>query len=132
MLPVVVILMIYTLLVGWCLIGRVVEPENGYLLIAIPCLVPAGWYAYGFLRANDDDQDFGLAISAAGWVMLALACFLKFSLKTNEVVLQQDGSFSRVVRPADSPTALVLGIIAVACLLVGAGVSWYAWRREVT
>lgn len=121
--------MVYTLLVGWCLLGRVVEPENGYLLIAAPCLVPAGWYGYGFLRENSGSQDYGLAISAAGWLLLALSCFLKFSLKTNDLVQQGDGKFVKVVRPGESPAALILGAVAVGCLLAGAGLSWYAWRR---
>jgi hypothetical protein len=67
--------LVYTLLIGFLLLGERIAPERAYLLIALPCLVPAIWYLSGFLRA--DGNDTGLVVSSLGWFLVALALFSK-------------------------------------------------------
>lgn len=131
MVPVIVVIMLYTLIIGWCLLGRVIQPDTGFLLIALPCLIPAGWYAYGFLSNSEPDQDYGLLFSTIGWVLVALACFIRFLVKTSEVVPMQDGTFTVTTRSANSPAAMVCGVFAVICILLGILFSWLTWQKRI-
>lgn len=132
--PIVVVLVLYTLLVGWALLAKIVQPDSGYLLTAIPCLVPAGWYCYGYFNAERQVEDQGLLFSAVGWGLLAVACYIRYSNKVEVLVRQPNSAiFVKMTRSAtSSPTANLCGVLAVICLLLGAIVSWYAWQHEST
>lgn len=131
MIGIIAAVMLYTLLVAWSLLGKYVSPDSGYLLIAVPCLIPLGWYSYGYLTAAPEQQDQGLLFSAAGWGLLAIACYIRYSTKAERLIrVPNSPFFQKVTQSADSPTAKLCVAVAIVCLLVGAGLSWYYWQNE--
>ncbi len=114
---------LYALLVGILILTGQVAPERAYWLFALPCLVPAAWYLYGFLRA--DGRDTGLILSALGWLFAALTFFFKHL--SNLAALSSgrlpDGS-------TDSGLAKLCAFLAVAGIIGGAVISSRNWMNR--
>ena len=119
---------VYALLIGWGLRGRWIGVDGAYLFIALPCLIPVAWYSYGFLKIADAEQDFGLLLSAAGWALIAFGLLIKDSAHRAARAAAQSG----VVNAGgdEAPAATVCFVLAAICLLLGALLSWDAWRKE--
>lgn len=114
---------LYALLVGILILSGRIAPEGAYWLLALPCLVPAVWYLYGFLRA--DGSDSGLILSALGWFFAALTFFLKhLTIRATLAsgVLPDSGS--------DSPLSYLCAFLAVAGIVGGAVVSGRNWMNR--
>lgn len=114
---------LYALLIGILILSGRIAPERAYWLLALPCLVPAGWYLYGFLRA--DGGDFGLVLSALGWIFAALTFFLKHLSSAAALAsgrLPDAGT--------DSPLSYLCAFLAVAGLMSGAVVSGRNWKER--
>ncbi len=114
---------LYALLVGILILSGRVAPERAYWLMALPCLVPAAWYLYGFLRA--DGRDYGLIASAAGWFFAALTLFLKHLASVAALasgILPQNRT--------DSPFSYFCAVLAVAGIVGGAIVSARTWAER--
>ncbi|MDQ3814564.1 MAG: hypothetical protein M3347_11510 [Armatimonadota bacterium] len=124
----VVAVMVYTLLLGWGLVFKIVPYEQAYLWMAVPCLAPIALYLYGFVRVPDRQQDFGLLLSAMGWILVALALIIKHSAIAG--ALQAAGS-STTVTNANPPATTICLILAVICLVFGGVLSWTAWARDI-
>ncbi len=123
-----ILLGLYALIVGWGLRAGWFSVDNSYLLIALPCLIPVAWYSYGFLKVADTEQDFGLLLSAAGWALVAFGLLIKDSAHRAARAAAQNGVYNP---GADSaPAATVCFVLALVCLIVGAFVSYDAWRKE--
>ena len=107
---------LYALLVGILILGNRIAPERAYWLLALPCLVPTGWYLYGFLRA--DGRDSGLLLSALGWFFAALTFFLKHFSSMTALASGRlpDGG-------TDSPFSYLCAFLAVAGIMSGAVMS---------
>jgi hypothetical protein len=115
--------LVYTLLIGFLLLGERVAPERAYLFIALPCLVPAIWYLSGFLRA--DGNDTGLVVSSIGWFLVALALFSK------HMTIQ--AALGRGLRPdqiSDSAATWIFSLLAIAGLVGGAVLSSRYWMSK--
>ena len=121
----IVLVALYALLIGILILNGRIVPERAYWLFALPCLVPAAWYLYGFLRA--DGRDTGLILSALGWFFAALTFFFKHlsSAATLAGGRLPDGG-------SDSPISYLCALLAVAGVVGGAVVSGRNWvnRRE--
>ena len=118
---------LYALLIGIGLLANSIRPENGYLLMALPCLVPVAWYGYGFIKVADAEQDFGLLLSALGWLLVALAFIIK-----HRAALRAAEDAARGVVTSDDPVGVTvcMGLAAFA-ILAGAFLSWHAWVKEI-
>lgn len=116
---------LYALLFGWAILSGLIAPERAYLLIAVPCLVPALWYLYGFFRSENRDSllpDTGLLFSAAGWFLLSLTFVVKHLSSVAAVsqgFLPEGGS--------NSPLSWFLAFLSVGFLIYGAIVSGKNW-----
>ena len=117
--------MLYTLLLGWGLLYRIVPFQLAYLMMALPCLAPVVWYAYGFLRVNDAAQDFGLLLSALGWSCLLIAFLAKHVALMSDLRARQEGALIETL--GQSQTATVFLSIGLLSLLIGAFISARAW-----
>lgn len=114
---------LYALLVGWAILSGRIAPERAYLLFAAPCLVPALWYLFGFLRA--DGRDRGLLLSSLGWFCAALMFVFKhFSsvAAASSGLLPDSGS--------DSPASWLFALLAVGLLVAGAILSGKHWMER--
>ncbi len=119
---------LYALLIGWGLRAGWIGVDSSYLMMALPCAVPVAWYSYGFLKIADAEQDFGLLLSAAGWALIAFGLLIKDSAHRAARAAVQNG----IINPGadDAPAATVCFALAVICLLLGAFLSYDAWRKE--
>lgn len=115
---------LFALLVGTLILTNQIAPERAYWLFALPCLVPVGWYLYGFLRA--DGRDYGLLLSAAGWLCAALTFFFKHL--SNRAAL---ASGTLPDGPSDSPLASLCAFLAVAGIMSGAVLSARYWKSRL-
>ncbi len=114
---------LYALLVGILILTGRVAPESAYWLLALPCLVPAAWYLYGFLRA--DGRDTGLLLSALGWFFAALTFFFKH---LSSVAALRNGQVPG--EAPDSPLAFLCAFLAVAGVVGGAVISGRYWMNQ--
>lgn len=114
-------LILYTGGVGWGLLSGNVPPQRAFLLIALPCLLPLAWCAYGYFK-GEDDKDQGLLISAIGWLLILGALITKdlAALNAPAAGTPQDGS-------SLAPICAVFGVI---CLISGAVSSWMFWASR--
>ena len=117
--------MLYTLLLGWGLLYRIVPFQAAYLLMALPCLAPVVWYAYGFLRVADTTQDFGLLMSALGWGCILIALLAKHVALMGDLRAREAGTL--VGDPGQSQMATVFLTLGFLSLLIGAFISARAW-----
>jgi hypothetical protein len=119
-------LLFYALVVGVGWRGGWIDATRAYLWMALPCIVPIVWYAIGFLKVADAEQDFGLLLSAGGWALIVFALLMKDS------AVRAASGVQNSVAPADadSPAATVCLALALICLAGGAFLSWDAWRKE--
>ena len=120
--------MLYTFGVAGGLLGGIVPTDLAWLLMAIPCIPPVIWYAVGFFRnmGNSSDAgegDAGLIVSAVGWALLAAGMIFKY---VAIVAARPDAYASQATSPA-TPLCLGLGLAGV---ILGGGVSFYAWIRD--
>lgn len=117
---------LYALLAGVLILNGQISPERAYWLLALPCLVPAAWYLYGFLRA--DGRDVGLLLSALGWFFAALTFFFKHlsSAATLQSGRLADGGGT------DSPISYLCAVLAVAGVVGGAVVSGRNWMSRIS
>ena len=115
--------LVYALFTALGLQGDRIPIERSYLLLALPCLVPAFWYLFGFLR--HEGNDFGLVLSSLGWFLAGLTLFWKH-LATN-------AALSRGVRldqVPESPATWVFALASVAAILAGAVQSSRYWIAQ--
>lgn len=120
--------MVYALGTGWGLIGGAIPFERAYFLMAVPCIVPALWCIIGAIRGlgsrNDaGEQDAGLWLSGSGWLLLAAGMMAKHVAISRAM----PDAYASQATSMLTPLFLLLGVV---CLLLGGGVSWFAWRRE--
>jgi hypothetical protein len=80
-------------------------------------LRPAG------IRREASEQDTGLWLSAAGWLLLALGLFAKYIVVTRA----QPDAYATAASSPFTPLCIVLGVL---CLLLGGAVCWLAWLHE--
>lgn len=123
MIGAIIAVVVYTLFVGSGLLSSRIPAERAYLLIAAPCVVPALWYLYGFLRA--DDKDYGLVLSAIGWFLAALT-LLEKHLATG-AALDKGMSLSQV---PDSAASVLFSLLSVAAIVGGAVLSGRYWMDK--
>lgn len=119
----VVAVVVYTLIIGLGLLSGRTAPERAYGLIALPALVPVGWYLTGFLR--QDGRDYGLIASAAGWLCAALTLWTRHLATQN--ALSQGVRLDQV---PTSPATWVFALLALAGLIGGAIVSGRHWLHH--
>ncbi len=115
----------YALLVGVGLAREWIPVERAYFLMALPCLAPALWYGYSFLKGSDSHSDFGLLLSAAGWALFAFGFLIKDSIYRNVEAAARSGL---AADPENAPVATLCFVLAFACLIAGAALSLS--RRE--
>jgi hypothetical protein len=120
LLAAVVAVALYALLIGTLILTGQIAPERAYWLFALPCLLTAGWYLYGFLRA--DGNDIGLILSAAGWFFAALTFFLKHF---SNLAALAGGRLPETT--SGSPLSYLCAFLAVAGIVGGAVVSGRNW-----
>lgn len=114
-------LILYTAGVGWGLISGAIAPQRTFLLMALPCLLPLVWYAYGYFKSKGD-RDLGLLLSAIGWLLIVAALIFKdiaVAAAAGPAALQ-----------ATSPMVSICAAFGILCLLVGAGASWVFWASH--
>jgi hypothetical protein len=121
-------LMLYTLLIGWAVLGGVISPVTAYLWMALACAFPIAWFSYGFLKVDDTAQDFGLLISAIGWALVAVALLIQYSAARAMAALVASGV---PVEGGTASGARICGILAALCLLAGAVLSMRSWNNQV-
>jgi hypothetical protein len=124
-----IVLALYALIVGWGWRGGWIDTDRAYLWMALPCLVPVVWYAYGFLKVADIRQDFGLLLSAAGWALVVFALLIKDSALRSITALQNGVAPGPATEP-DTPASTVCLMLGLLAILGGAILSWDAWRKE--
>ncbi|HEX8466047.1 MAG TPA: hypothetical protein VF627_15645 [Abditibacterium sp.] len=115
--------LVYTLLTLSGLLGDRIAPQNAYLPLALPCLVPAFWYLIGFLR--HEGGDFGLILSSAGWFLAALTLGWKH--------LSTVAEFSRGVpldQVSNPPATWIFALASIAAILAGAVQSGRYWVAQ--
>lgn len=113
-------LMIWTFAIGLgTLLGRI-DPNSALLYMAIACLAPLAWNAYGFLKVTEVEQDFGLLLSALGWALAAMALLFKYN--ASRVALQNNTSDGSTI-------ATVCALLGFLCLAAGAALSLHAWNK---
>ena len=115
-------LILYTAGVGWGLFSGNIPPQRSFLLIALPCLLPLAWCAYGYFK-GEDDKDLGLLLSSIGWFLILGALIAK------------DMALMSVPAGANAPQASsslvpICAAFGVLCLLIGAGASWMFWASR--
>jgi hypothetical protein len=120
--------MLFTLLIGWAILGGAISPVTAYLWMALACLFPIAWFSYGFLKVADDAQDFGLLLSAVGWSLVAVALLLQYSAARTMAELVASGV---ATEGGTTPGARICGILAALCLIAGAVLSLRSWDSEV-
>jgi hypothetical protein len=123
-----VVFMLFTLLIGWAILGGAISPVTAYLWMALACLFPIAWFSYGFLKVADDAQDFGLLLSAVGWSLVAVALLLQYSAARTMAELVASGV---ATEGGTTPGARICGILAALCLIAGAVLSLRSWDSEV-
>ena len=116
---------VYALLVAWGLAAGWIGLDRSYALLAVPCLVPVAWYAYGFLQVRDAQDDIGLLISAAGWTLLTFGLLIQDATWRGA----QDAAQRGVVVDNQSAPAMICFALAIVCILAGAALSFDAWRK---
>lgn len=119
-----VAVIVYTAMVGVGLLGGSVAPERAFLLMVPPCLVPAVWNLYGFLRADAGDN--GLIVSGVGWFMGAMAL-----LTQHLVVGAQISQGLPVSKIGFSPPAMLCGAVAITMVIAGAVLGWLNFRQRL-
>ncbi len=117
---------IYALLVAWGLAAGWIGLDRAYVLLAMPCLVPVAWYAYGFLQVRDAQDDIGLLLSAAGWALVAFGLLIKDATWRGA----QDALRRGVTIDDTSAPAMVCFALALVCIVSGAALSFDAWRKN--
>jgi hypothetical protein len=120
--------MLYAFGVGGAMLGGMISADRAWILMALPCLAPMIWCAAGFLRglgttSDGGEQDAGLLLSAIGWALIAGALVAKYFAV---IAAQPDAYASQATSPI-TPLCAGLGIL---CLLMGAAISWFSWKRE--
>ena len=119
--------MLYTLLLGWGLLARLVPFRFAYLLMALPCLAPTLWYVYGFFRIRQSARDFGLLLSSLGWACVLIALLIKHMALTSDMRAHDTGAF--IENPGQSQTTLIFFAVGFIALLIGATISARAWME---
>lgn len=121
-------LMIYIFGVGVAMLSGSLRPDLGLLLMALPCLAPLLWYAYGYLFVPEREADWGLILSAIGWALTAIALAIQGSaLRSAFANASPNASFADVWRNAGiSPLAQLCGALSLLSLLAGLALSWHA------
>jgi hypothetical protein len=99
--------------------------QYAYLLMALPCLAPALWYAYGFLRVKEATQDIGLLISSVGWSCILICLLAKHVALVSDLRARATGVV--VENPGQSQVAAIFFFLGVAALIIGAIISARAW-----
>jgi hypothetical protein len=115
--------LLYTLILGIGLLTERISPERSYLLIALPCLVPAIWYLIGFLR--NEGGDIGLVASSLGWFLVAL------SLLSKHITIQAAlGRGLMLDQVSDTPLTWLFALLALAGIVGGAVLSARYWMAK--
>jgi hypothetical protein len=115
--------LLYTLILGLGLLGGRISPERSYLLIALPCLVPAVWYLIGFLR--NEGGDIGLVASSIGWFLVTLG------LLSKHITIQSAlGRGLRLDQVSDTPLTWLFALLAIAGIVGGAVLSARYWMAK--
>jgi hypothetical protein len=122
------ILMVYALGAGWGLIGGLIPAERAYPLMALPCLAPMAWCFTGAWRRRNDntetgEQETGLWISGAGWLLLAFGLMVKYLA----VVRAQPDAYAAQASSPLVPLSIALGVLG---LLIGAAMCWQDWQNK--
>lgn len=115
-------LTLYTIGAGWGLISGNVPPQRAFLLMALPCLLPLAWYAYGYFKGGYD-KDLGLLLSSVGWLLILVALIFKDIAVTGVPA-------GATTPPGGSPLVPVCAAFGIFCLLGGAGASWMFWASR--
>lgn len=124
--------MIYIFIIGLTMIFGVLRPDAALYWMALPCLAPTIWYAYGFVTVPGREQDWGLILSAVGWALVGLAlCVQATTLRTSLQNAAPGSSFAQVWQTTSTPFFVMFAsLAALACLAAGAAFSWHAWSRQ--
>jgi hypothetical protein len=115
-------LALYTVGAGWGLISGNILSSRAFVLMALPCLLPMTWSAYGYFKAGFD-KDLGLLFSAIGWMFILVALIFKDIAVTSVPT-------GATTSPASSPIAPVCAAFGIFCLIIGAGASWMFWASR--
>ena len=121
-------LMTYTVMIGWGLIGGFVPVDRALLLIAFACIAPVAAYAYGFLQSRDGGTDWGLLLSAIGWLLVAIALFVQHGAVEAARRNAVPGELAAPIGVTNGTT--MCATLAAVCILAGAALSLQAWNRD--
>jgi hypothetical protein len=123
----VICIVFYAIAVGIGLLANSIRPATGYALMALPCLVPVAWYSYGFIKVTDAEQDFGLLLSALGWLLAALAFVIKYRAASRAAADALNG-----IVTSDDPVGVTVCLaLAAFAIMAGGFLSWHAWVKEI-
>lgn len=127
-----VAVMLYTVIIGFAMLVGGLRPDVALYWMALPCLVPAVWYAYGFVTVPGREQDWGLILSTVGWALVGLAlCVQATAVRTAIQGAAPGSTFLQVWQATPiAPFAVLLSLAALLSLAVGAGLSWHAWSHQ--
>jgi hypothetical protein len=121
------VVMLFTLVVGLALLSGALQPSTGNLLMTFPCLALFLWYGYGYGKETTRDGNTGLLLSLAGWALMAVVFFIRFSEATRIEAVLATGVPQHALQSDWSPAAWFFLLVALACLLPGA---YLAWKGE--
>jgi hypothetical protein len=121
-------LMTYTVIIGWGLLGGYINADGAYWRIALACLVPAGAYMYGFIKTSPE-RDFGLLLSSIGWTFAALALMVQHGAVQSVYREAAPGDFIAPIATARG--TLFFTFLAFAFILAGAVLSIQIWNRSL-
>lgn len=128
-------LLVYAFAIGGALMSGMIAPERAFWFLALPCIVPMFWYALAYFNPSSrrgagstpslsaGERDSGVLLSAAGWLLIALALIFK------QIAVISAGSDAYALQ-ASSPLVPVCAAFGVLCLILGAAFSWMFWAAQ--
>ena len=120
------VLLLYALAVGIGLLGGDIAPATAYgWMLPIP-LALAACYAYGFTRSSALlVRDFGLVVSALGWLACAL-CLLMLQGAARAAL----ASGLRLDQMTPTPLSWFFALLSAAGIVAGGLLSLRFWQNE--
>ena len=128
-------LMVYAFALGGALMSGNLAPERAFWFLALPCIVPAIWYAMAYFNPPSrssggstpsriaGERDSGVLLSAVGWFLVMLALVFK------QIAVTGAGADAYALQ-ASSAFVPVCAAFGLLCLILGAFFSWSFWAAQ--